>query len=206
MTKDRNRPLRPRQAIFARQFALHGNASKAAREAKYGAIDGQRLKKLPHVVAEVERIKAQVSAEAALSVNKVIGELGLIAFANILDYINPATGEVNIATIDRQKAAPIVEYSVTTTKAGTTTKLKLADKLGGLDRLARHVGAYEVDNTQKLATPAKLDERQARDLARRVAFMMRSDSAIPASVTSVVEGEFSPVEPLSISDKAHNSH
>lgn len=149
-------------------------------------------------------MKAQNEAQQALSVNKVIGELGRIAFANILDYINPATGEVNIATIDRQKAAPIVEYSVTTTKAGTTTKLKLADKLGGLDRLARHVGAYEVDNAQKVQTPAKLDERQARDLARRVAFMMRSDSAIPASVTSVIDGEFETVATLSNLDRSHS--
>jgi hypothetical protein len=102
---------------------------------------------------------------------------------------------------DKAKAASIVEFTTTTTKTGTTVKVKVADKIQALDRLARHLGIYLEDNQQKVAAaPAVLDERAARDLARRLKFMMRST---PGSVSGdVVEGEYLPAQ-VSNSDTQH---
>jgi hypothetical protein len=116
-------------------------------EASRGMLDK------PMVLAAItERINS-LAADSELSPHRVIKELMSLAFSSIEHY--QAIGEDGMPYYDLSKATPeqlaaiqAVEFEETMTRSGPQRKLKikLHDKLGGLDRLLRYMGLQEPDN------------------------------------------------------------
>jgi phage terminase small subunit len=182
---DTQRPLSSRHEIFAVRYVQHGNKALAAREAGYSdRSTAYRLLKKPRVAARVEALQQSAMADAGISSARVVAELARIGFANMADYVG-RDGRMNVRALTRDQAAAVVEFTETTSAAGVVTRrIKLADKLSALDKLGKHLGVFEADNLQQLQT-VSIDPR---DLARRVAFMLRDadqaaiSAAIPASM------------------------
>ena len=129
------------------------NRAEACRRAGYKSPMEQsyRIFHRPQVVAEIERRRQEMTQEFKLSSNDVLAELQKMAFFNLGDY-----GEVNkdgdfvinLSDITREQMAALAGYEVETyteKKDGEArevkkVKIKPPDKLGALDRLARHFG------------------------------------------------------------------
>ena len=129
------------------------NRSEACRRAGYKCPVEQSHKVFhrPQVVAEIERRRAELTQEFKVSSSEVLAELQKMAFFNLGDY-----GEINkdgdfvvdLTDITREQMAALAGYEVETytekrdgeAREVKKVKIKPPDKLGALDRLARHFG------------------------------------------------------------------
>ena len=105
----------------------------------------------------------------------------------VVDYYGP-DGIVDINKLSRDAAAAISELTVTSKGTGAdrtqSVRVKFHSKLTALEALTKMLGGYEAHNAQKAARSAG-DDIPVRDIARRLAFMLRraESEGKPAPVT-----------------------
>lgn len=181
-----------KQERFARAYIETGNASEAYRRAyepkkmsdEAVAVEACRLLKSPKVALMVEQLQQAAAKRNEITVDRIVRELSLIGFANMLDYIQTqedGSAYIDLSKLSREQAAAIGEVTSETyyegggedAKAVKRTKFKLIDKRGALVDLGKHLGMFEKDNAQKGDAIGKaIAEANDIDQARRVAFAL----------------------------------
>ena len=162
---------------FARHMASCENASKAARLAGY-SIDsagqqGHRMMLRPDVQALVAEERAARAARLVLTEERITAAYTLMAFADTRGIVQWDDNGVALVsrsddlTDDEAMLVQSVERKERTDAAGNTTSttvVKLADRKGALDALARIKGMNKdkLDVTGIDGFAAKLRERVAR--------------------------------------------
>ena len=155
--------LYTKQGLFVREYLIDLNATKAAERAGYSKrtaySQGQRLLQHAAVRDEIQALMDKRATKLEITAERVLAELALIGFANMLDYI--AVGENGAARVDlskltREQAAAINEITVEefTERTGEDgdgkpifenvrrTKFKLSDKRAALVDLGRHLKLF----------------------------------------------------------------
>jgi phage terminase small subunit len=110
--------------------------------------NAQALAARPHVQKRIKELRQGSVARTEITGARVINEAAKLAFFNLADFLDiheDGTASVNLAKIDRDMAAAITEVvsRTVTRKNGdvvTTTNIKLADKKGPLELLAKYFG------------------------------------------------------------------
>lgn len=145
--------LTPKQARFCEEYVIDLCAGKALVRAGFSkrtaVSKASQLLTEPHVQARIKELQDQISKRNELSADKVIQEMMALAFYNVQDLVTANQDIVNIKRADRNKLKPVTGVKVTKIKGGTSVELKLADKLGALMNLGKHLGIFEKDNKQK---------------------------------------------------------
>jgi phage terminase small subunit len=113
--------------------------------ASTGAINllSKRLKAKPHVRARIAEIVAKAAAKADITVERVLHELAVIAFANIQDYL----GVEDFNSMTRDQITPLQEVTVEELRSGNKVvrrlvKYKLSDKQAALVDLGKRLGMF----------------------------------------------------------------
>ncbi|KAI93353.1 terminase [Rhodomicrobium udaipurense JA643] len=147
------RGLSARAAAFVREYLIDLNGAAAAVRAGYAeksarstATNLLKQADVAHAIAAAQRERAR---RVDVTADRVIEELGRLAFANIRDFIRvDAKGqpEINLAAIadNRELFASVASFDVTDIESGRrvgrTTKIRLHDKQGALTTLLKHLG------------------------------------------------------------------
>ncbi|WP_181880902.1 terminase small subunit [Crenobacter cavernae] len=148
--------LTPKQLAFIERYLVHFNATQAAKEAGYSAKSarqtGCELLQHPAVQFALSARRREVREQASVDRERVLLELSRIAFADIR-LLYDANGALLPPRDWPDDIAAAVSGLDTTEllsdgSGGVTRKVRLADKLGALDKLARHLGLYEADHQQ----------------------------------------------------------
>jgi phage terminase small subunit len=124
------RDLNGRQAAIRIGYAKSGAASQAS-----------RFLAQPPVAAAVDEANAVRSEKKRITADRVLEELGRMAFANIRDYVAWGPEGVKLrdnALLDEEQTAAVAD--VEPKGNGKLARLKLYDKLAALNALARHLG------------------------------------------------------------------
>jgi phage terminase small subunit len=182
MADTRRRPsptaLTERQRTFVREYLTGVNATEAARRAGYSSGSASRigyaLLRHPQVATLIEEGNGRRTEMRRITADRVMEELGRMAFANIRDYIDwgGEGGGVKLrdkSLLDREETAAIADIEPKGTN-GRLTRLKLYDKLAALNALARHLGmiggktalGLADESAARLAANAELRERLMR--------------------------------------------
>jgi phage terminase small subunit len=141
--------INTKQQRFAEEYLIDLNATQAAIRAGYsektaGQIGEQLLKKLE--IAEAIRVGlAKRSERTQITADMVLKELATLGLSKMTDFATWNNGAVVIKNSDDlsdDAAKCVSEVSETKTKDGGTVKFKLYDKVGALDKVARHLGMY----------------------------------------------------------------
>lgn len=150
--------LTAKQQKFAEEYIVDLNATQAAIRAGYSektakSIGQENLTK-PDLQEYIQQLMDERSKRTQITADMVLREYAKIGFSNITDYLKVAEQEVNtdagpmmIKTvdifetdnIDRSKLDAIAE--IKQTRDGIA--LKLHDKKGALDSIARHLGMFK---------------------------------------------------------------
>lgn len=171
--------LTPKQERFVAEYLIDLNAKRAATAAGYSAKtaeqQGYQLLHHPSVAAAIAAKREKLAEKLELSAERVLTELMLMGFANMLDYITPqadGTAIVDLSKLTRDQAAAISEVRVDVTASGdddareTVKKVtfKLADKRGSLELLGKHLGLFpnKVDVTVTDAISTILENARRR--------------------------------------------
>jgi phage terminase small subunit len=152
------------EALFVEFYLANGfNATRAAKSAGYAGLKagvhgrvGQKVRNRP----KVRDLIAKRIADKALNADEVLAEWAEIAKADMTDFItitevpHPLSEEmVNVAVPDMAKAAERGKLHLVKKckmDVNGTFHLELRDQDAALEKIARHLGLFEKDNTLNL--------------------------------------------------------
>jgi phage terminase small subunit len=123
----------------------------------------ENIMKSPTVGEYLHLLKQSVASRLNVSMDQIIDEYKAMAFTNMDDYVswtNAGFQKVKSSKeLTRAQKAGIIEISETTTKSGTTVKIKLHNKQTALDRLFEVLKELE-EVELKPEGPAKISQTQ----------------------------------------------
>ena len=166
--------LNTRQARFAAEYAIDQNGAAAAKRAGYS-------KKNAHVSASVLLSNANVREAVEENIEATLKKLGItrerimkeyrrLAFANNKRVMRWGPDGVRLEDskdLSNEDSAAVAEVSETTTKDGGSLRLKMHDKKGALDALAKMSKMFveTVEVTGKNSGPLKFEDVSDEELA-----------------------------------------
>lgn len=146
-----------RDKKFALLYVKEPNATKCAIAVglapRSAPAEGCKLLKKPNVQALILHYRQQMEDRTAVTVEKLLKELGKVAFASMQDYYlvdQDGQPRIDFSNLTPEQWAAIGEISVEEFMDGPPgrerpvrrTKFKLHDKLGAIDKAMRHLGGY----------------------------------------------------------------
>lgn len=137
---------------FVEEYLIDLNATQAAIRAGYSAKTaysiGHELMKIPEVRARIDKAMAERSKRTGINADRVLRELGKIAFVNATDVIDMSDATVkNDAERDDTAAIASVKVKVIPGENGdgVEREIRLADKLKALELCGKHLGMFRDD-------------------------------------------------------------
>lgn len=132
-------------ASLSAEFA--GFSKDTARQQGWQILQREDVQEYLQKLRENSEIKHSISKERWLS------ELEAVGFSNIQDFISDGNNVKDISKLPEIKAKAVcsVKKTVIEFEGGerVTVEFKLLDKLNALDKIGRHFGYFEIDNSQK---------------------------------------------------------
>jgi len=137
-----DKPLTYRQKLFVSEASKPGvSYQEAARRAGYTGLT-ITVQNLPNVARALrENVAAQVE-RVQCDADWVLKHLMLLASGNLADYVKIEKGKVEIDCqgLTRDQMYALSELSTEPSEWGTKRKIKLSDRKGALDTIAKHLG------------------------------------------------------------------
>lgn len=163
------------QLAFIREYLVDLNATEAARRAGYSEVSAARIAYAlvhahPAVGAAIEAAKARRAEKRRVTADRVIEELGRMAFSNIRDYVSWGPNGMKLrdgVSLEDDQTAAVAD--MVPNRNGKLTRLKLYDKLAALNALARHLGM--IGGKTALGPPDDTEERRAANAELRERLM-----------------------------------
>lgn len=153
--------LTPKQKRFCEEYIIDFNGTQAVIRAGYSkktaaAIANELLSK-PEITEYLDVLKLKLQEMTGISAQMVINELAKCGFANILEFVDERNTIKDISQVDRKYTAALAGVKTTTKtvhfnggeETTVQTEIKLTDKISALEKLGKHLGIFEKDNTQK---------------------------------------------------------
>jgi phage terminase small subunit len=182
-----------KQEKFCLAYIETGNASEAYRRAydckkmsaNAIAVNASRLMDNTKVALRVAELQANLQKRHEVTVDRIISELALLGFSNMLDYMQPqddGTAYVDLSKLTREQAAAISEVTVESYMEGhgedarpvKKVKFKLTDKRSALVDLGKHFGMFKDihEVSGKNGGPIEIAEMSEKERARRIAMIL----------------------------------
>lgn len=153
--------LTGKQARFVEEYIVDLNATQAAIRAGYSEktaeVQGHQLLKKTSVCEAVQAAKAERSKRTEITADAVVKELARIGFSDIADFLSFGKGGIRLEESSEVDTKCLAEVKQTATQFGPTISFKLHDKLGALDKLAKHLGIYAPEKHDVTLTKAHED-------------------------------------------------
>ena len=146
------RKLNPKQAMFVSEFLIDGNATQAAKRSGYSertaTEQGYDLLRNPHIAEAVAAKQAKRLERNEVTADRVIAQLAAIAFLDVRKIFHDDGAMRPLSELDDDTAAAIAGIEIVKQfedgeQVGTLHKIKIADKLVALDKLARNFGLLQ---------------------------------------------------------------
>lgn len=139
--------LPPRRREYVRWYVTLNNGAKAARKAGYSIPNARkesaRLLTYEDVQEAIIEYRASLADRGEVTPERIISELGEIAFADLGDYISIVNGEPVLDMSELPPGATRAMESISETTNGV--QFKLHDKQGALMTLAKIYGMVKGD-------------------------------------------------------------
>lgn len=145
--------LTDKQKRFVKEYLVDLNATKAAIRAGYSqntarAIGCENLTKLD-IQLEIQKERERIAKKTEITQEKVLREYARIAFFDPRKMFDSAGNPLNVNELDDDTAAAVAglevvrEFNANTETTSFTKKYKIANKLGALDSIAKHLGMFD---------------------------------------------------------------
>lgn len=143
-----------KQQLFIAEYLKDLNATRAAIRAGYStrtarSIGQENLTK-PDIAAEIERLIAERIERTGIEADRVLEELGRLAFSDLREHVEWGPGRVVLKEsegLTDEAAAAVSEVAKSVSENGASYRIKLHDKLGALRDLAKHLGLFPKDGS-----------------------------------------------------------
>lgn len=143
--------LTDKQEQFCQEYLIDFNATQAAIRAGYSEktakdIACENLAK-PYLKERITKLKQERIIRTQITQDRVLQEYASLAYFDARKLFNDDGSVKKLSELDDETAAAIIgmeieEIGLGDTVIGTTKKVKIADKKGALDSVARHLGMF----------------------------------------------------------------
>lgn len=148
MSSEGTPSLTGKQEQFCQEYLIDLNATRSAVRAGYPArsasVTGCRLLINAKVHARITELRKEIGERCRVNQDRIIEEYSKLAFTNLEDVMDWADGDLKLRNGDDISASAhgaISEVIRTETPTGIITlRVKLMDKKGALDSLAKYFG------------------------------------------------------------------
>ena len=139
--------LTPRQAVFAAEYLIDGNATRAASAAGFGAgsahVQGARLLKNAKVAAAIEDANGRRAQKLELTAERVLEELMKLAIFDPGKLYDDDGNRIPVHRLDPDTRAAVAAVEDETVDGPgrvrtMTQKVKMADKVRALELLGKN--------------------------------------------------------------------
>lgn len=161
MAKTKITPAEDRLERFCREYTIDSNATRAATVAGYSPKtamqQGSRLLRNVKVRTRIEQLQAEIATRNDITVDRVLRELGRIAFFDPRKLFDENGALKKIPDMDDDTAAVLASIDVDEITMGKgpdalvighTRKFKAFDKNTALGNAMRTLGLFKADNEQ----------------------------------------------------------
>lgn len=156
------RKLAPMQSVFVQEYLIDLNATQAAIRAGYSAKtaeqQGYQLLQKPSVQAAIAARQKEREQRTAVTADRVLLEAARLALFDPRKLFDDDGSPKGIHELDDDTAAAVAGIEVLEQFEGSgkervfvgyLKKYRIADKNAALEKLFKHHGLYERDNSQK---------------------------------------------------------
>ena len=172
MGKDYSLELKDQMRLFADEYLVDLNGQQAAIRAGYSpktaGSQASRLLKSVKVRAYIDMKMAEISKRTGTSTERVLRELGRIAFVNPLDVIDMTSAEI-LDTASRDDTAVIASVKVkkipTEDGMGIEREIRMVDKIKALELLGKYHRMFtdQIDLTGQVQFVNIIDDLGTKD-------------------------------------------
>jgi phage terminase small subunit len=145
-------PLTAKQACFVQEYLIDLNATQAAIRAGYskktaGQMGNENLKK-PKIANAIAASQKKRAERTEITQDRVLAEYAKLAFLDPRKFFTAEGNLVPIQDLDDDTAAALAGMDVVENRGeggaivDYTKKIKISDKKGALDSIARHLGMF----------------------------------------------------------------
>lgn len=166
--------MNERQRKFVKEYLVDLNGTQAALRAGYAEDAARktacRLLAMPEIAAAVTKAQQPGREKRQISADRVIEELGRMAFADIRRFVDWGPDGVSLrekAMLDADDAAAIADVEAKGSN-GKIGRIKLYDKLAALNALARHLGMAPARTTVNTRDEEQRQQEALAELRRRL--------------------------------------
>lgn len=154
--------LTPKQKLFADEYLKDLNGTAAYKRAGYkakndnvAAVEATKLLSNPKIAKYVQKAMDERSKEVKIDANRVLAEIGRLAFADIRKVFDESGRLLPVHLLPDEVAASVSSIEVVTSRISGgepadvehTAKIKFWDKRGSLELLGRHLKMF-TDKTE----------------------------------------------------------
>ena len=147
--------LTPKQARFVDEYLKDLNATAAYRRAGYARMSPNaenvtaiQVLRHPKVAKAIANRQKEYQSNSGITVQRVLDEYAKIAFLDARKFFDAEGNLVPLQTIDDSTAGALAGIEVNEIRGeggvvtGYAKKIKITDKKGALDSLAKHLGMF----------------------------------------------------------------
>jgi phage terminase small subunit len=145
--------LSARQENFCQQYLIDLNASAAYKRAGYKCtptsanVSASQLLARAKITDRIAYLRLNLQKKTNITQERVLAEYAKIAFADVRKFYGPDGQLVPIHELDDDTAGALAGLEIDEIDAGgvcigQTKKIKITDKKGALDSLAKHLGMF----------------------------------------------------------------
>lgn len=159
--------MNAKQEQFCKEYLIDLNAAKAAKRAGYSEDSaksiGYELLNTEEISERISHLMAERSERCEVTADEILFELKYVGMSNIQDYMTDNLEVKPLCDIPKEKAKAIKSIKKTVTEfdggCKTVVEFVLHDKLSGLDKLGRHIGLYNKDESSKSNITLRFDSQ-----------------------------------------------
>lgn len=170
MSAKNQHKLTPKQEAFARHVAGTTGTLSDAYRTIYSAArmsdkqvheEASRLAANHKVAARIAELRERAAERAEISMGHTLREIARLAFFDVRKLVGDDGTPKPLQELDEDTAAAISSVDLARignaeVGVGEVLKVRMADKLQALEKLAKYLGLYEQDNRQKTDPLAEL--------------------------------------------------
>lgn len=149
--------MNEKHKVFGQEYIIDLNGKQAAIRAGYSEaraeVTGSELLARRDVQEYIQELQKARSERVEITADMVLRELAKLGFSDIKEYYEEGDKTKEVIKLDNRLTAAISSIKITETEGDwgskTVKEFRLHDKLGALEKIARHIGFFEKDNDQK---------------------------------------------------------
>lgn len=164
--------MEPKQILFCLAYLKTFNATQAAKEAKYSPKTAQQIGHenltKPVIQAYLSKIKEQVFTEAKVDAKGVLQQIARLGFSDVRSLFDENGKLKDVTELGDDIAAAVQSIEIERRTEGKgedketyyVHKIRLAEKKGSLEMLARHLQLFtKAEDDEEAAAARKMDTR-----------------------------------------------